>query len=99
MAALGAEVHVVGAVARTWRRPAFDLLQRYPIHVESVVRDPDRPRFLKTRIIAHHQQVVRVDREVRTEFTAEMRKQVWAQVEALFPGERGGVCRTMVKGD
>ena len=38
-------------------------LRKKGIGVSAVVRDPDRPTTLKTRVIAHGQQVVRVDRE------------------------------------
>jgi rfaE bifunctional protein kinase chain/domain len=87
MAALGAEVYVAGVVGqdRSSER-LFSLLQRFPsIHIESVLRAADRPTIVKTRIIAHHQQVVRVDRELRTDLSAEIRKQIWSQVEALLP--------------
>src|SRR5258708_26559742 len=86
MAALGAEVFVAGVIGQD---PAGDrlltLFQRFPIHLESVVRTADRPTSLKTRIIAHQQQVVRVDREVRSDLSAAVRRQVWAHVEALIP--------------
>ncbi len=38
------------------------------IVTSGVIKDKSRPTILKTRIIAHHQQVVRVDREVKTSF-------------------------------
>jgi len=64
MAALGAEVHLVGLVGDD---PSADrllnLLERSDIRVGAIVRSPDRPTIVKTRIIAHHQQVVRFDRE------------------------------------
>src|SRR5437763_909793 len=51
MASLGAEVFVVGVVGQD---PAGErlttLFQRYPIHLESIVRAADRPTIVKTRI-------------------------------------------------
>jgi len=86
MAALGAEVYVVGVVGQDrGAERLFSLLQRYPIHLEGILKASDRPTIVKTRIIAHHQQVVRVDRESRSELSAETRRQLWAQVEALLP--------------
>ena len=38
-------------------------LRARKIGVTAVVQDPDRPTTLKTRVVAHSQQVVRVDRE------------------------------------
>jgi rfaE bifunctional protein kinase chain/domain len=86
MAALGADVYVSGVIGqdRAGER-LLALFQRFPIHVEPVIRAPDRPTILKTRIIAHHQQVVRVDREVRTDLSADIRRQLWAQIETLLP--------------
>jgi D-beta-D-heptose 7-phosphate kinase/D-beta-D-heptose 1-phosphate adenosyltransferase len=39
------------------------------IDVTGLVRDPDRPTTVKTRVIAHNQQVVRTDRESRSELS------------------------------
>jgi len=38
-------------------------LKRKGVNIEGIIDDSTRPTTLKTRIIAHHQQVVRVDRE------------------------------------
>jgi rfaE bifunctional protein kinase chain/domain len=40
--------------------------------------DPNRPTTVKTRIIAHHQQVVRVDQERKSPISAESRDQILA---------------------
>ena len=65
MAALGAEVYVVGLLGQDQASDRLiSLFQRGPIHTESIVRSPERPTIMKTRIIAHHQQVVRLDREI-----------------------------------
>jgi len=39
------------------------------VDVSSIVKDSTRPTIIKTRIIAHHQQVVRVDKEIKGEFS------------------------------
>jgi rfaE bifunctional protein kinase chain/domain len=87
IAALGAEVFVVGAVGqdRTADR-LLSLFQGSPsIHVDSVIQTPDRPTISKTRIIAHNQQVVRVDREQRSDLNAATRKALWEKIRALLP--------------
>src|SRR6185436_15723648 len=62
MAALGAEVYVAGVVGQDrGAERLLTLFQRYPIKLDSIIRASDRPTIVKTRIIAHHQQVVRVD--------------------------------------
>lgn len=47
-------------------------LSRLKVPLEGLVIDPNRPTILKTRIIAHSQQVVRVDREKRMKVEGEI---------------------------
>jgi D-beta-D-heptose 7-phosphate kinase/D-beta-D-heptose 1-phosphate adenosyltransferase len=46
-----------------------------------LVVDPNRRTTLKTRIIAHHQQVLRADEESREMLGAEVGAELWARVE------------------
>ncbi|MBI5575851.1 MAG: D-glycero-beta-D-manno-heptose-7-phosphate kinase [Deltaproteobacteria bacterium] len=46
-------------------REILRILGRHRIGAAAVVADRDRPTTTKTRVIAHHQQVVRVDREMK----------------------------------
>jgi len=62
--ALGAQAEVCGIVGEDgYGRQLLDTLQEKRIQVHGVVPDPQRTTTLKTRIVAHKQQVVRVDRE------------------------------------
>jgi len=64
--ALGAEVGVAGVAGRDGPgRRLRQGLGSMGIGVKGVILDPDRPTTLKTRIIAHSQQVVRADHERR----------------------------------
>jgi rfaE bifunctional protein kinase chain/domain len=47
----------------------------------SLVRDPGRPTTLKTRIIAHHQQIVRADRERAEPLSGELEAELLRRVE------------------
>src|SRR5690348_5124411 len=86
MAALGAEVYVAGVVGQDrGAERLLTLFQRFPIHLEPILKSADRPTIMKTRIIAHHQQVVRVDRELRSDLSADIRKQLWSRIEDLIP--------------
>jgi D-beta-D-heptose 7-phosphate kinase/D-beta-D-heptose 1-phosphate adenosyltransferase len=81
--ALGAEAVFFGLCGRdeaaaTLRR----LLSERGIAPDGLVTDPDRPTTLKTRIIAHHQQVCRTDREHDGAIDA-------AGLAALLDGLRG----------
>ncbi len=62
--ALGGEVFICGVIGSDERgRILTDDLRRKNIDVEGIIIDNERPTTLKTRVIAHHQQVVRIDRE------------------------------------
>ncbi|NQT00063.1 MAG: D-glycero-beta-D-manno-heptose-7-phosphate kinase, partial [Candidatus Omnitrophica bacterium] len=62
--ALGADAFICGVIGSDSRgRVITDELRRKNIDVEGIVIDNERPTTLKTRVIAHHQQVVRIDRE------------------------------------
>lgn len=64
VAGLGARAVVAGLVGNDPAgREVARLLRRNRIGADCLVRDPSRPTTVKTRVIAHHQQVVRVDRE------------------------------------
>jgi len=51
-------------------------LQQQNLSAEGLIVDPERPTTIKTRIIAHNQQVVRLDREDRDPLSAEIRKKL-----------------------
>ncbi|HEX7902118.1 MAG TPA: bifunctional heptose 7-phosphate kinase/heptose 1-phosphate adenyltransferase [Planctomycetota bacterium] len=67
LAALGAKVAVGGVVGRDKGGDALlRLLRGFKADVSAVARDAARPTPVKTRMVAHHQQMLRVDEE-RTE--------------------------------
>jgi D-glycero-beta-D-manno-heptose-7-phosphate kinase len=62
--ALGASVNILGVRGRDEAgRRLGELLEEQGIETRGLIVVPDRPTTLKTRIVAHHQQVVRFDRE------------------------------------
>jgi len=64
--ALGAEVQLAGIIGNdNVGRLLIEELTKRSIDTEGVIKDEKRPTTLKTRIIAHHQQVVRIDKESR----------------------------------
>lgn len=99
MAALGSEVYVVGLLGQD--SAAERLLSRFqavPIHTECIVRTPERPTIVKTRIIAHQQQVVRFDRELGGDLPAELQHRIWEQVERFLPQVHAVVLSDYAKG-
>ncbi len=86
MASLGAEVHLVGLLGNDFAADRLlSLLQRMPIRAEHAIRIGERPTIVKTRVIAHHQQVVRFDREVRGELPKTLQRQILEKVEEMLP--------------
>ena len=52
---------------------------------EGIITDPGRPTTLKTRIIAGHQQVVRVDREKTEHLSSAILKNIVVYAEKIIP--------------
>jgi D-beta-D-heptose 7-phosphate kinase/D-beta-D-heptose 1-phosphate adenosyltransferase len=68
LTALGGEPVLVGLVGEDERaQKLFDAFAARGVDTRSIVRDPSRPTTMKTRIIAHSQQVVRADWESRAD--------------------------------
>ncbi len=64
LVALGARVSLCGVIGRDhFGKTLFSLIQKGGIDTRLIVKDDQRPTTLKTRILASHQQVVRVDWE------------------------------------
>ena len=64
ISAMGGKVHVMGIVGKDERgRELMGLLRKRGIDTGCILADAARPTTLKTRVIAHHQQVCRIDRE------------------------------------
>ena len=70
--ALGGQVGLVGVVGKDrWAQTLLNELGRRTIDTSGVLA-VNRPTTVKTRVIAHHQQVVRVDREQGEPLPSEM---------------------------
>lgn len=86
IASLGAKVVPVGVIGRD--RPRQTILkefQKRKISKNGLVEDPQRHTTIKTRIVAHHQQVVRVDREHRQDLSPASEAKVIARLKKLIP--------------
>ncbi|PIV39271.1 MAG: D-glycero-beta-D-manno-heptose-7-phosphate kinase [Candidatus Omnitrophica bacterium CG02_land_8_20_14_3_00__42_8] len=61
---LGARAYIAGVVGNDERGGILkEGLEEKGINIDGVIADDSRPTTLKTRVVAHHQQVVRIDRE------------------------------------
>jgi D-beta-D-heptose 7-phosphate kinase/D-beta-D-heptose 1-phosphate adenosyltransferase len=62
--ALGGQVYLAGVVGMDERgRIITEEIKKKGMDIEGIIVDGERPTTLKTRVIAHHQQVVRIDKE------------------------------------
>jgi len=64
IASLGAKAYIAGVVGSDERAGILkEGLAEKGINIDGIITDDGRPTTLKTRVVANHQQVVRIDRE------------------------------------
>lgn len=82
--AIGGRGYVSGVVGadKIGKRLIREFRKRQ-IDIQGIVTERDRPTTLKTRIVAHNQQVVRFDRESRQPASADSAERMIAYVRAL----------------
>ena len=86
IASLGARVVPVGVIGKDRpRNTIISEFQKRKISKAGLVEDPKRHTTIKTRIVAHHQQVVRVDREHRQDISPASEARVIARLKKLIP--------------
>ncbi len=87
IAAMGGQVYLAGVVGAddTGRRLLGDINSR-GMETGGIVVEKNRPTTLKTRIVAHGQQMVRFDREDRRMITEKSIRAIAAFVESLRDG-------------
>jgi len=92
---LGAEPILLGVVGadEEGRRLRGAFAER-GLATGAVIEDPGRPTTVKTRIIAHSQQVVRADRESRADVAGAPLEQLLAAIERELP-----TCQALVVSD
>jgi len=82
---LGATPLLVGVLGEDHAgRRLREVLRSTGISDENIIGAPDRPTTVKTRMIAHHQQVVRVDREQTKDIPPEVEGLVQEKIAAAL---------------
>ena len=83
---LGGTVFPCGVVGRDLEgRMLVKVIRREAIDTDGIVYTPDRPTSVKTRVIAHSQQVVRFDREKNSVLSGEVQKKILRFVQQQIP--------------
>lgn len=86
LAALGAEVYVTGLLGNDFLGDRLlKRFEEYRVRTAYAVRHADRKTTVKSRILAHNQQVVRVDRENREPVLPSIQREIWNRVEEILP--------------
>lgn len=97
--ALGASCEVVGGVGDDSEGHLLkEHLQEMGVGVEGVVTIPGRPTTVKTRVMARHQHVTRVDREDPSDIDSERAGTILESIRGLLPGSHGMALEDYNKG-
>ena len=77
ISALGAKAYLAGVIGKDAHgRQLETILKNKGVDLEGVISDSERPTTLKTRVVARHQQVVRIDRERSGHLSAALGKEL-----------------------
>jgi len=99
LAALGCEVYLIGAIGQDEKGDRLlELIREKGIHTEGIFRFVHRPTTSKMRIIAHNQQILRVDKEDNRPITTETEKKIIQFTNQILPGMNGVICSDYQKG-
>jgi len=99
IAALGGRPFLAGLVGDDAAgRTVSDLLRDRGVDVGPVVRDRQRPTTTKTRVVAHSQQVVRIDQEAPGPVEPDLEDALLARIGQVLPVVRGCVVSDYGKG-
>jgi rfaE bifunctional protein kinase chain/domain len=74
------------------------LINENKIHSEGIFIDESRPTTAKTRVIAHNQHVVRIDKESKGYINEEMRKKIFSYLESHIKKIDGIILQDYNKG-
>lgn len=98
LATLGARTALAGAVGNDSRgRILRNLLRKHRIDISAVVRT-SKPTPTKSRMMAHHQQMLRVDEEDASPLSPVDARKILLQIRSLNPGIRLAVLSDYNKG-
>ena len=81
---LGGKAILIGVTGDDAEADALgELLEKSEISSESLMRVKNRPTTIKTRIVAHNQHVVRIDRETNESLAKEVADEIFHKIENL----------------
>jgi D-beta-D-heptose 7-phosphate kinase/D-beta-D-heptose 1-phosphate adenosyltransferase len=97
--ALGASVSILGVLGDDDTGENLrDLLDQQRVDTDGLVVDPNRPTTLKTRIVAHSQQVVRFDRETSADVPPQIERKMMEHFESRLDNVSAVIFEDYAKG-
>ncbi|MFC2171175.1 D-glycero-beta-D-manno-heptose-7-phosphate kinase [Acidobacteriota bacterium] len=99
IASLGGRVSIVSVIGIDRFGDALvEQIKNSGIPTQSIIRDSKRVTTVKTRIVAHSQQVVRADRESSSPVAGEAEEGIINAIETLVPDQEGIIVSDYAKG-
>lgn len=99
LVALGCDVYLVGGIGRDEKGDKLlEIIKNRSIHTEGIYRFVHRPTTSKVRVIAHNQQVLRIDKEDNRPITKETEKKFIDYINETLPQMDGVICSDYNKG-
>jgi rfaE bifunctional protein kinase chain/domain len=99
VSSLGGRVFIAGTIGKDESgKILIEKLKEKGFNTDGVIRDGKRPTTVKTRVIAHSQQVVRFDREEKAEIQQSTLSNLIEYVRACLPQIKGIVISDYCKG-
>ena len=99
LVALGCDVFIVGALGQDEKGDRLlALIQNRSINTEGIFRFVHRPTTSKMRVIAHNQQILRIDKEDDRPITEKTEKKFIKYINATVPEMDGVICSDYNKG-
>ena len=96
---LGGRVYVAGTVGTDYMgKILIDRFRESGIGTDGIVIDKDRPTTVKTRVIAHSQQVVRYDKEMKSDISHATLSLIVDYVKTCLPEIKGIIVSDYSKG-
>lgn len=85
IAGLGAEALLVGVIGDDNEAQIFpELLNKSNVKADFLIKVPERQTTIKTRVIAHGQQIVRIDQETKKNLTSSAQQKIWETIQNLL---------------
>ncbi|MBT5029188.1 MAG: D-glycero-beta-D-manno-heptose-7-phosphate kinase [Nitrospinaceae bacterium] len=96
---LGCEVHLCGAIGQDEKGDKLlKSIHDRSIQTEGIFRFVHRPTTSKIRVVAHNQQILRIDKEDNRPITEETEKKLIQYINQIIPKMDGVICSDYQKG-